>query len=141
MYQEEVYLERGKYDKPENYLGAALSQMDNDQGYQCWTMSSGKYCDAFINNVEEHLASKGLRLPSKCKTPFTSGYKPEIDTTGELKPDGVQWYQELIGSLRWEIEVGRVDILLETSLLSRYLALPREGHLEQALHIIGYIYI
>jgi hypothetical protein len=137
--QRKFTLKGGKYEKPDNYLGAALSQMDNDQGDPCWTMSSGKYCDAFIKNVEEHLASKGLRLPSKCKTPFTSGYKPESDCTGELKADGVQWYQELIGSLRWAVEIGRVDVLLETSLLSRYLALPREGHLEQALHIVGYI--
>jgi hypothetical protein len=70
-------------EKPDNYLGAALSQMDNDQGNPCWTMSSDKYCNAFIKNVEEHLTSKGLQLPSKCKTPFTSGYKPESDCTGE----------------------------------------------------------
>jgi hypothetical protein len=34
--------------------------------------------------------------------------------------------------------VGRVDILLETSLLSSYLAMPRVRHLEQAFHIFGY---
>ena len=37
------------------------------------------------------------------------------------------------------VEIGRVDILLEVSLLSQHLALPREGHLEQVIHIMGYI--
>jgi hypothetical protein len=51
----------------------------------------------------------------------------------------VQRFQELIGQLRWAVEIGRVDILLEVSLLSSYLAMPRVGHLEQALHIFGYL--
>ena len=52
--------------------------------------------------------------------------------------DGLQFYQEIIGSLRWAVELGRVDILLEVSLMSKHLALPREGHLEQALIIALY---
>ena len=67
------------------------------------------------------------------------GFKPELDCTCELKADGLQWYQELIGSLRWAVEIGRVDILLETSNMSTHLALPREGHLEQVLHIFCYL--
>ena len=45
------------------------------------------------------LMKEGLRLPSKCRTPFKSGYKPEMDDTAESKADGLQWYQELIGQL------------------------------------------
>ena len=97
------------------------------------------YCAALVDTVEGVLAKKGLRLLSKCRTPIKHGYQPELDVTAELKRDGVQWYQELIGSLRWAAEIGRVDILLETTLLSQQLALPREGHLEQVLHIIGYL--
>ena len=37
------------------------------------------------------------------------------------------------------IEIGRIDIATEVSLLSSYLAYPREGHLEAALHIMGYL--
>ena len=68
-----------------------------------------------------------------------SGYRPELDVTAELKADGIQWFQEVIGQLRWAIELGRVDVLLEMSLLSHHFALLREGHLEQALHIMGYL--
>ena len=52
------------------------------------------------------------------------------NTTSELKADGLQYYQELIGVLRWAVEIGRLDILLEVSLMSAHLALPRQGHLE-----------
>ena len=128
-------------EPPDVYLGAGLTKLDNKHGDKCGAMSSDSYCAAMITNVEEVLAKKGLRLPSKCVTPMTSGYRPESDCTGELKADGLQWYQEMIGSLRWAIEIGRVDILLEVSLLSKHLALPREGHLEQVLHIMGYLKI
>ena len=80
--------------------------------------------------VEDELQKKGMRLPSKCISPLSNGYKPEVDCTAELKAVGTQRFQEIIGSFRWAIELGRVDILLETVLLSKHLALPREGHLE-----------
>ena len=62
-----------------------------------------------------------------------------MDCTAELKADGLQFYQEMIGSLRWAVEIGRVDILLEVALMSKHLALTREGHLEQVLNIMGYL--
>ena len=83
-----------------------------------------------VKNIEDTLAKRGLRLPPKCLLPLTAGYKPESDCTAELKSEGVQFYQEIVGQLRWAIEIGQVDILLETSLMSSHLAMPREGHLE-----------
>ena len=38
-----------------------------------------------------------------------------------LRTDGVQFYQELVGILQWVVEIGRVGILLETSLLFSHL--------------------
>ena len=46
---------------------------------------------------------------------------------------------QLIGILRWAVEIGRIDIYLETSLLSQYQANPRFGHLEAAYHIFAYL--
>ena len=132
-------LKDDKMEEPTMYLGAEVSRMQNVDGDLCWAMSSDKYCDAMVKNVQDVLQKKGLRLPSKCITPLRSGYKPELDCTGELKADGLQWYQEMIGSLRWACELGRVDVLYEVSVMSKYLAMPREGHLEQVLHIMGYI--
>ena len=137
--QKDFKLKNDEMAVPDSYLGADLSRMYNEQGDECWAISSNKYCAAMVKNVEESLAKKGLRLPSRCVTPTQHGYNPELDCTAELKADGLQTYQEIIGSLRWAVELGRVDILLETSLLSQYLAMPREGHLEQVFHIVGYL--
>ena len=70
---------------------------------------------------------------------MTGGYCPERDVSVELTSDGVQRYQELISVLRWAAELGRVDILLETAMLSTYMALPRKGHVEQVHHVFGYL--
>ena len=139
--QNKFKLKDDKIEEPTSYLGAQLSKMTNVEGTECWAMASDQYCDAAVNNVSEVLEKKGLRLPSKCVTPFTTGYRPEIDTTPELKADGVQYYMELIGVLRWAVEIGRVDIHLEVVLLSSHLAMPRQGHLEQVMHIFGYLKI
>jgi hypothetical protein len=42
----------------------------------------------------------------------------------ELKIEGIQYYQELIGILRWAIELGCIGIATEVSFLSSHLALP-----------------
>jgi hypothetical protein len=101
-------------------------------GVESWTMSAEKYCAESVKNVEAvALEKKGLRLPSKCYTPMSTDYLPKLDTTDELKSDGVQYYQELIGILWWAVELGRVGILLETALTSTRMALPRIGHLNR----------
>ena len=84
---------------PETYLSATLSKIDNIEGDSCQAMSSDDYCAAFVTNVEGSLMKKGLRLLSKCTTPTAYGYKSEDDYTSELKTDGIQQYQEIIGSL------------------------------------------
>ena len=61
------------------------------------------------------------------------------DITPELKADGLQCYQERIGILRWAVKLGRVDKLMENSMMSTHLAIPRWGHLEQVHHIFGYL--
>ena len=102
-------------------------------------MSAADYCKAAVENVEVRLAKTGEALPRKCNTPLASSYVPELDTTPELKADGLHYYQELIGVLRWAVEIGRVDILLEVSEMSTFLACPRIGHLQALFHVFGYL--
>ena len=92
-----------------------------------------------IKNIGDSHNKKVLGLPTKCDLPIRHGYKPEMDCTGKLKANRLQWYQEMIGSLRWALDLGRVDILLEVALMSNHLALSREGHLDQVLNIMGYL--
>ena len=73
----------------------------------------------------------------KCRTPMSTSYHPSEDVSKELSVEGVQFYQELIGILRWAVDIGRVDILLEVLLLSSHLDLPRIGHLQVVYHIFG----
>ena len=132
-------LKGDKASPPDMYLGVSLEKKRNAMGTECWSMSPDKYVAASVLNVEEKLAKDGLKLPGHCKSPMTTGYHPSEDISAELTAEGLKYYQELIGILRWAIEIGRLDILLEVSLLSSHLALPRKGHLEQVYHIFGYL--
>ena len=62
-----------------------------------------------------------------------------MDVSRELNETDAAYYQSLIGILRWIVELGQVDVCLEVSMMSSHLALPREGHLEQVLHIFAYL--
>jgi hypothetical protein len=53
-----------------------------------------------------------------------------------LDPECSSFYQHLIGVMRWMVDLGRIDIATEVSMSSSYLACPREGHLENALHVM-----
>ena len=132
-------LKGDKAEIPDMYLGAGIEQVTTASGVKCWTMTSEKYVKSAVTNIELKLAEDNMRLPSNCKTPFSSDYHPSEDVTQELDQNGVRHFQEMIGVLRWAVELGRVDILLEVALLSTQLALPRKGHLQQAYHIFGYL--
>jgi hypothetical protein len=96
--------------------------------------------EAAIASVEATLDASGQRLPSRATTPIQAGYRPELDTSSaQLNLSGVRYYQELIGVLRWTVELGRIDILMEVSMLWSHLALPREGHLQQVYHTFAFI--
>ena len=56
-----------------------------------------------------------------------------------LDPDRASYYQTMIGVMRWMVEICRIEIDTECSLLSSHLVYPREGHFECALHMMGYL--
>jgi hypothetical protein len=70
-----------------------------------------------VKNVKEMLQSEG-GLKAQAKTPFMSMYRPELDVTNELDSELSSHYSQLIGILRWMVELGRVDIYHEVSVLS-----------------------
>ena len=103
--QGQFKLKGDKIEPPDMYLGAQLGTMQVKRN-DGWFMSSEKYVKSAIQNIEETLHKMGQRLPSKCKTPLAYGYHPELDVTPELKADGLQQYQKLIGILWWVVELG-----------------------------------
>ena len=101
-----------------------------------------QYVHAAVKNVEEWLAreeNKQWSLPKKAETPIRTSYRPELDVSKELLASDATYYQSLIGVLRWIVELGRVDICLEVSMMLPCLAMPREGHLSEVLHIFAYL--
>ena len=131
-------LKGNKADIPKMYLGCSLAKKKNETGKDCWSISSHDYIKQSIVTIEDKLKRIGKFLPKRCGAPLTSGYHPADDVSMELGTKETQFYQEAIGMLRWAVELGRVDILLEVALMSQYLANPRQGHLEQVYHIFGY---
>ena len=80
-----------------------------------------------------------MSLKKGVNSPLSSGYRPECDASPELDGNDASYYASLIGMLRWIVEMGRVDICCEVSMMSSHVALPREGHMQQVLHIFTYL--
>ena len=78
-------------------------------------------------------------MPKKAENPFNMGYDPELDISSELYSDTVSCYLTILGILRWMVELGRIDLITKVSLLSSHVALPKEGHLEAAMHVIAHV--
>ena len=74
-------------------------------------MSAEKYVEAAVINLEATLANRGMRLPTS-HSPMPKYYHPIEDVINKLNKRGVQADQELIGDLRWEVEIVQVDIWL-----------------------------
>ena len=102
-------------------------------------MGAKRYIKMATDKIEKDLAQVNRKLQKNPITPFSSGYRVELDVSPELDPSGINKYQELVGILRWIVELGRIDVLFEVTALSRFLASPREGHMEQAYRIFGYL--
>ena len=127
---------------PDIYLGSKLKQMTLENGVTAWGMSASKYVQESVRNCETHLKENlhdKYKLTKSAPNPFVQGYKPEIDVSEPLNPEEASYYQTIIGVLRWMVELGRIDIATEVSMLSSHLAYPRDGHLEAAIHVMSYL--
>ncbi len=71
--------------------------------------------------------------------PILTKYKPGNDVSPKLNPYLASYFQSLIGIMPWMVELGCIDIATEVSLLPLHLALPCEGHMDAALHIMTYL--
>ena len=114
--------------KPTIYLGGKVNEVTLNNGANAWSFSSSQYVQAAVRNVNDYLEKRGEKLQPKVKAPFTSNYRPELETTPELDEIDSAYYALLIGILRWIVELGRINIAVETSLMSSYMAMPKEGH-------------
>ena len=83
-------------------------------------MCSDDYVADAIKNVEGKLAEANRRLCVKVSTPMTVGYRPELDMTQFLSDEQANYFQNLIGVLRWAVELGWINIHLQVAMLQCY---------------------
>ena len=139
-YLRTVYtLKDGTVQEPETYLGADVRRYELADGQKAWAISSDTYVRRAVEEVERELARVGKQLKKKVVSPLASGYRPELDASPELDENRASYFASLMGVLRWCIELGRIDIVVEVNMLARFQACPREGHLEQMFHMFGYL--
>ena len=138
---EHFELKAGSVGPPSMYLGTDTKLRKDSQGYpQYWNLGANSYLKEALRIVKGILQKNGIKVGGKGVQPYSNlSYRPELDTSPFCSPDQHNLFQCLVGMLRWLIELGRIDVLLETSQLSLYSASPRIGHLHQALHIFHYL--
>eukprot|EP00957_Ditylum_brightwellii_P046365 3519198-Ditylum_brightwellii.AAC.1 len=98
----------------ERYLGTDIEKIQAADGRMVWATSPCSYIKNAICVVKDLFMEDSFDggLQKKVKNPFPAGYA------------------QLIGILRWGIELGQIAIALETALMVQYQANPRVGHLE-----------
>jgi hypothetical protein len=130
----------GSIMEPTFYLGANLNKTVMPNGVVAWGMSSSKYVQVAVQNVQEYLKDNGdSKLNKKASAPFEAIYRADIDEIPVLGPEMANYFQSQIGILRWCVELGRIDIITEVSMLSTFLCMSREGHLGVVYHLFAYL--
>jgi hypothetical protein len=99
-------MNEGSIQVPTFYLGAKLKNTVLPNGVVAWGMSSIKYMQSAVQNVQDYLAALpgNQKLLKKASDTFTGGHKPELDDSPELDPARENFYQLQIGILRWCVD-------------------------------------
>jgi len=77
--------------------------------------------------------------PKPATSPLVNGDHPELDTLELLNEDDQKLCQSLIGAPQWVIQISCFDIQTAVMSLSCFRAMPRQGHLDRAKRIHGYL--
>ena len=106
-----------------------------------WFVSVNDYVKAACAKVATVLEKYGLKLATgrQAERPYYEKYRPEVDLTDEVNEQFTNRYQQLIGILRWAVELGRFDIQVEVANLSSFNCNPRKGHMEAVYNIFSYL--
>lgn len=105
----------------------------DDEGVLC--LQPKKYIEKMEDNYQRIFGTK----PKPATSPLVKGDHPELDTSELLDDEKTKLYQSLIGALQWVIQIGRFDVAPAVMTMSRFRAMPREGHLDRVKRIFGYL--
>ena len=123
------------FGPPDMYLGNKYA----DDNQYCWSMSGNHYVKNTVAKVDEKLMNHGSQLNVKQQSSFTTVYITDMYTFPELDTKQLNYFQEMIGCLRWAIKLGRAAIATEVALISRHLDLPCRGHFDQCFNVYAYL--
>jgi hypothetical protein len=135
-------LNPGSIGPPKTYLGTEVGHytLPDQPEKSRWYMSSDKYVKEAVRNVKEWLSERNRTMKSKAPSVLPSGNtRPELDVTDYCNSDEGNYFQQQIGVLRWMVELGRIDIAVEVSMLASYAAGPNQGHFDAMIHIFTYL--
>ena len=134
-------MKKGSIGDPDIYLGAKLRQVTLPNGVHAWGASPSKYVQDAVKNVGEYLAKNfdGCKFSKFLSGPWPTDYASELDEMPELIPAMANYYQSEVGVLHFIVELGRVDIINQVSILASHMAMPREGNLESIFYFFGYL--
>ena len=122
-------LKPGSVGTPKIYLCGRVRKVKLNNGVESLAFSASQYMRASTKNVETYLGNQDRwKMPNSDETPMVTSYRPELDVSPVLGPHDASYYMSLIVILQWIVELGRVDIYLESSIMSSHMAIPREGH-------------
>ena len=125
---DKFFKKAGSLGDPDNSLGAKVKPMKMNNGVTAWAISPSKYVNKVINNCEKWIQENMPEHKHSCRAsnPFQTDYDPGLDTTAELDEEQATYYLSQIGILHCIVEMGRIDIATEVSLLASHVALPRK---------------
>jgi hypothetical protein len=92
-------IKEGSIQVPTFYLGVTLKKTIFPNDVAAWGMSSIKYVQSAVHNLQEYLIALpgDKKLPKKAPAPFAGSYKPELDEIPELDPVMANFFQSQIG--------------------------------------------
>ena len=115
-----------------HHLGAAYTR-DKDNTLFC---QPKKYIERL---AESYHSMFKQNPPKKMRTPLDKNDHPELDDSELLKGDSIQHYLTMIGQLQWLVTLGRFDIHVQVTTMSRLRSAPRKGHIERLQRVYGYV--
>ena len=136
-----IYRFNEVFGPPDRYLGANFEKIQLKNGRVVWSTNCVEDLKSAIKNDDNSLGIVKTALKSYVDghRPYSFRFRTELDSTEELVEELTNRYQQLIGVLRWSIELGRIDILKELSCLSQHLCYPREVRLDDFYYIFRYL--
>lgn len=99
-----------------------LRRLILDDGVKAWAFSTSEFVQETVKSVKKYLATT-----DRAETP--TSHLPEVKVSLGPKSTDSTCNQSFTGILRWFVELERVDLCLELSMIPLQLALPQDGRL------------